>query len=112
MRTTAFIIALALGAVSSPVLAESSAGVPMNQTVVTYADLDLTKAAGRATLDERLKQAIRKVCRSDWSRSVRIGTEARRCKINLRKELTPMRDAIVADAQAKASRGILAANPR
>lgn len=32
--------------------------------IVRYADLDLTKEAGRATLDRRISQAVRVVCGS------------------------------------------------
>ncbi|MEM9500224.1 MAG: UrcA family protein [Pseudomonadota bacterium] len=108
MKKVAFAVALALGMVSNPALADGSE----KRAFATYSDLDLTKAAGRATFDRRLKNAINKVCQSDWSRSVRVNSEARKCKAKLREKTTPMRDAIIAKAQARASRNTLAANPR
>ena len=48
-----------LAATASPAIAAP----PAAQTrIVSYADLDLTRAAGRATLERRIDRAVRAVC--------------------------------------------------
>jgi UrcA family protein len=71
MFNRAILSAAALGvAVFAAPLAAQEAS-----TVVSYADLDLTTEAGRATLDSRLHRAVRDVCGGYPSRSTlsRIG---------------------------------------
>lgn len=49
------------------------------QALVTYADLDLTHAAGRAALDRRIAAAATRVCRAD-SRDLARKLAERRCR--------------------------------
>jgi UrcA family protein len=49
--------------VAAPAMARSSAD-GLAQTTVSYADLNLSSAAGRATLHSRIKGAVRFVCGS------------------------------------------------
>ncbi len=64
MIKTLISIALTASAlIAAPAVAQSPAAV-VTQTTVSYADLNLSSAAGRATLDSRIKGAARSVCGS------------------------------------------------
>ncbi len=56
---TAFCAGLCLVAATAPAAAEQ-----VRAATVSYADLDLAKAAGRMTLDRRINAAARAVCAS------------------------------------------------
>ena len=82
------------------------------QSRVEYADLDLSSAAGRAALDKRLDVAIRTVCRTRFSRSVRVVVEARACMAEVYEDVRPQRDAILAKAEASGgAKGAIARKP-
>lgn len=49
-----------LGGTAAPAFAQPAAAAPTR--VVSYADLNLSSAAGRAVLDSRLNAAVRDVC--------------------------------------------------
>ncbi len=47
--------------------------------IVRYSDLDLTKEAGRATLDRRINQAVRTVCGSASSSALQDKLNVEKC---------------------------------
>ena len=76
---------------ASPALAEA----PAAQTqVVSYADLNLASAAGRATLDRRIDRAVRIVCG-------RVSIQ----DLNALRQVELCRDETQADAFAQLRRG-------
>ena len=95
MKALALAIAATLAASSSPALANPGE----NRVVVSYHDLDLRSAAGQAALDRRLDVAVRKVCRTPHSRSVRVATKTQDCIAKLREEVAQQRARIVVEAQ-------------
>ena len=108
MTKLASIIAMSLAVASCPALADTE----VNRVAVDFGDLDLTKEAGRKVLDLRLERAVRKVCDAQPSRSVRIASETRQCLAEKRVEVSKIRDEVIAEAQAKASRETLAISER
>ncbi|MBV7265526.1 UrcA family protein [Erythrobacter ani] len=98
MKTVALAIALTLGAVGYPAAADPG----LNTVAIDYQDLNLTENAGRATLDERIKKAVRQVCSTGWTRSIRAGTVARKCIRETMKAVAPVRDEVIAQARAEA----------
>ena len=68
-------VAVALAILSAaPVVAEAPT------RAVSYADLDLSSAAGRDTLDRRIGAAIRRVCGSAYPIDLRSTQEVRDCR--------------------------------
>jgi UrcA family protein len=51
---------------------------------VAYADLDLTTAAGKARLEQRMKSAIRDVCQRPDARNLTHSTNYNRCAAQTR----------------------------
>jgi UrcA family protein len=88
-----------LAGAASPALAAP----PAAQTrIVSYADLNLASAAGRATLDRRLDRAVRAVC----------GRAAIK-DLNAYRQVELCRDESLADARAQLRRGeVLVASAR
>ena len=79
-----------LAGTASPALA-----APAAQTrIVTYADLDLGSAAGRATLDRRIGRAVRAVCGDAGIKD-----------LNALRQVALCRDETRADAFAQLRRG-------
>lgn len=75
---------------------------PDHNTVhVDYVDLDLSSARGRAALDARIERALRDVCRTRFSRSVRAAAQMRACLTETRRSIAPQRKAILARAGGK-----------
>lgn len=68
MARTTILIAVALVSLPTVASAQRSAPIsvtaPLNQAVVSYADLDLGSAAGKRLLDRRIASAIEDVCGS------------------------------------------------
>ncbi|MBD2843145.1 UrcA family protein [Erythrobacter rubeus] len=97
MKTVALAIALTLGAAGTPASAEPG----LNTVAIDYADLNLTSSEGRAVLDKRIKKAVRQVCATPWTRSIRAGSASRKCIKNTMKVVAPIRDQVIAQAQAE-----------
>ncbi|MEL7739235.1 UrcA family protein [Citromicrobium bathyomarinum] len=91
-HTLALAVALTIG--GSPALADPGE----NRVAVRYDDLDLRSTAGRTILDRRLDDAIRKVCRSPHSRSVRVASETKACIAQLQEKVAQLRNRIIAEA--------------
>ena len=98
MKNAILSFALALAAIAVPATVHAERGEE-NRVLVEYQDLDLNHAAGRAALNERLDRAIKEVCHSSLTRSVRASSQARQCIAEKRAELAPVREAIITSAQ-------------
>ena len=106
MKKLAIASLLALAAFAQPALAGSETG----DVIVSYADLDLTTAAGQTTLDQRLGRAIRQICEPNAPRTARTNAAVRECIAEKRAEVASARSLAVAEAQAQ--RGNLALSQR
>lgn len=84
----------------APALAEQ---LPATTYVVQTADLDLTTAAGRRTLDHRLTIAVSDVCGVPSDVDVAGKNDARACRIDTRAKLEAERDRRVAGAVSPTS---------
>lgn len=74
--------ALAIGLLASGFTAGAAAAGRDGQLprqVVSYSDLDLSKDAGRQTLEHRIRRAARQVCPSATGGSARANAESREC---------------------------------
>ncbi|MCP4620999.1 MAG: UrcA family protein, partial [Bradyrhizobium sp.] len=58
---------------------------------ISYADLDLTRAADRLTLDRRLNRALEQVCPADRPGQMTQAPEALRCQANARQQIAEAR---------------------
>ncbi|MFO6448178.1 UrcA family protein [Erythrobacter sp. NE805] len=56
---------------------------------VSWGDLDLTRAAGRATLEERIERAVRRVCGPAVTRDLTRMAQRRACLVEARASATP-----------------------
>lgn len=70
---------------------------------VSYAGLDLASAEGQRSLDARIARAVEQVC-DDGSRSLAAMQRQRACEAETRAAVTVVRDQLVANAVAGASR--------
>jgi UrcA family protein len=70
-----------LAATAAPAVAQSGGGAP--QTVVSYADLNLSSSAGRTELQQRLSHAVDMVCPTS---SQRMGLDQRAAYDSCRKQ--------------------------
>ncbi len=75
--------ALATAALIKAVPAFSEPALAQNVAIVHTADLDLSKASGRATLEHRLVTAVYEVCRSASDADLAGKNEARECRANV-----------------------------
>jgi UrcA family protein len=69
------LVAAAALVAASPVYAHSHGQV----RTVSYADLDLSNAAGRAALKQRIDRAVDRVCAVEGDRSLAMAMASRRC---------------------------------
>ena len=93
-----FFIAIAVLS-GSPVLAGSPVKDPLPMARVSYADLNLGMAAGRATLEKRVERAIHQVCpEAEVAEPARIA-DMMHCRAAAR------RNAVVQIARAEVERG-------
>ncbi|GAB5348677.1 UrcA family protein [Alteriqipengyuania sp. 357] len=94
MNAHTFALAAAFAIGAGPALADPGE----NRVAVRYDDLDLRSTAGRAILDRRVADAIRNVCRSPHSRSVRVASETKACIAQLQEKVARLRALILAEA--------------
>jgi len=102
MRT---IIISALAALSLAVIA-TPASAETTTIAVPYGDLNLSSAAGMATLEGRIAAAAEKVCGKPEVRDIHDGVDQRRCAQAARSSVS------VEIARATGNRRVLAANSR
>lgn len=91
---TISILAAALLAGATPALAQPAT----HSVAVHYGDLDLASADGRATLDSRLRQAVRTACGDPSPADLRGQNRASDCREDLTASLAQRRDAVYAAA--------------
>ena len=105
MQRTIVCIALALGAIASPALAQKPA-----QVLVGYVDLDLTTQRGQAELDDRIETAIRNVCGFDVWDDAQVYFQAKRCMKITQADVESQRQAAI--MRAKMHRPVISIVPR
>lgn len=103
MKTLAIAAALAATLAVAPASAQED-----RQIAVRHADLDLTTAAGQATLDLRLLHAARTVCGTPSPADAQGQARTDACVAELVAATAPQRAALVAFAQRQANRSTLA----
>lgn len=82
---------------AAPALAQDA---PIARSVaVSYADLDLGSESGRATFDNRLRQAVREVCGSASSADLRGQNRVDQCRDQLTAQAVQQRDIALASRQ-------------
>ncbi len=91
---TILTIAAALLASATPALSQGST----HSVAVHYGDLDLASAEGRATLDSRLRQAVRTACGDPSPADLRGQNRAADCRADLTRGLAERLDAVYAAA--------------
>lgn len=92
MTHRAILIALAMA---------SSAMAQQPTTIVSYADLDLSRAEGIAELDRRLVSAVRMVCRPHQT-TLEHFESVKRCREQALSAVSARRSAVLAAAAARA----------
>ena len=96
--------------VSAP-LAASERDIPQTARI-HYADLDLTRYAGQAELDRRIKVALRTLCAEDQQLGLFTRLQAIRCLRAATAQVSVQRAQVLANAAARpASRDTALASP-
>jgi UrcA family protein len=107
MKTALIPLALILSPAAIPLAKAQQAETASIR--VSYADLDLSRAADRAALDRRLDRAVAQLCPTDRPGYLTQAPDALRCQAVARQQIAEARQ------QAVASRGSVAvrisANP-
>ena len=97
MKTiTTLAAALVATFTAAPALAQDAS---FRSVAVSYADLDLGSEAGRATFDNRLRQAVREVCGSASSADLRGQNRVDACREDLTARAAQQRDIALAGRQ-------------
>lgn len=78
MTKTALILAAAIAASSSASIAQTIQQAPSVR--VSYADLDLTQKAGRATLEARVTRAVSRLCKMPAASDLGAMSRYRDCR--------------------------------
>ena len=86
----------ALIVASALVVPTVSQAAPANSATVSYADLNLVTAAGRAALDGRIAAAARGVCEIEDSRELALATVTNQCRSGAIASAQPAVDAAIA----------------
>lgn len=82
MKTSFLTAALISTSFAAPALA-GAPGVAVTERV-SYADLDLSTASGRAALDARVRRAVYSACGAASEADPRGGNQVRRCRADAR----------------------------
>ncbi len=91
---------LALAAVSAAAPLAASERDTRQMARIHYADLDLTSVAGKATLDQRIKIAVRDLCAEDQQLGLAKRVEQMRCLRSAKKQVEAQRTLVIANAEA------------
>ena len=75
---------------------EAQAAQPTQVVAVHYGDLDLGSAAGRSSLDNRIRHAVRTACGDPSPADLRGQNAADACRSDLTATLAAQRDAVFA----------------
>ena len=96
MKNSTLLAALA-GLAVTAVSGAAHAEPPASRTVaIHYGDLDLASAAGRATLDHRIRHGVRTACGDASPADLRGGNLVAACREDLTASLSRQRDAAYA----------------
>lgn len=106
MKPILLLAALAAAPNFAPALAQAPAAD--RTQVVSYADLDLSRAADVRKLDRRIRAAVAEVCGTASAADPEGQNEVRRCRILTRESLSTVRQTAIASA-AQPTRVALAA---
>jgi len=89
---------ISLALILSPAALPLAAQAQTNQASVhvSYADLDLTRAVGRATLDRRLARAVERVCPTERPGYLTPSPDALRCQAATRQQVIEARQQALA----------------
>jgi UrcA family protein len=96
ITTLAALLAASLATAIAPAAAQQQ---PVRSVAVSYADLDLRSDAGRATLDHRLRIAIRDVCGQASSADLAGQNAVADCRRSLGGQVAAQREAAFAAAR-------------
>jgi len=96
----AAIAASAVCAAAAPAFAQDAVA-DVDQRTVSYADLDLSSAAGITQLDRRIDKAVIQVCGHADLHNMDAWKAMDHCRDDARSKIEPMRNALVASAQAQ-----------
>lgn len=95
MMKTLIPLALTLLPAAAPLAAHAQPQT-MASVRVSYADLDLSRAEGRAALDLRLARALAKVCPAEGPGYLTPALAARRCRTATRQQIVEARQQALA----------------
>lgn len=76
-------VALALAILAAPLGIASPALA--NPTAIKFVDLDLESAEGKATLDDRIRNAASRICAAELRTGTRINSRA--CMLDIREQV-------------------------
>ena len=79
--------------------ASAAPAQPLPRERIAIADLNLTSPAGIATLDARIRRAVRRLCPDSVELARRMA--ARSCRAKAIKQVARQRDTLIARAQAE-----------
>ncbi|WOK35837.1 UrcA family protein [Sphingomonas sp. C3-2] len=97
MKTMLALFALGSALCVSPAIAQTLGYGPQTRTV-HYADLDLSTAKGRATLDRRLEMAVADACGMASSSDLAAQNKVHQCQTETLARVSTERDRIIAMA--------------
>lgn len=100
MLKLSLIAAAAFCAAAAPALAQDAVA-DVDQRTVSYADLDLSSTAGIAQLDRRIEKAVIQVCGHADLHDMDAWKAMDHCRDDARSKIEPMRNALLASAQAQ-----------
>ena len=106
MKRTPIVIPMALLMSVSLAAATAAEATPRSwesgqrSELVRYGDLDLTSPSGQRTLDNRIEQAINRVCDRGDVNDLSSAMEERRCRSNARSAAHAQRGQAVASANS------------
>ena len=97
MNHVSLLVAAIAAAVIAPSPAAAQNGAPASRIVaIHYADLDLGTAAGRTSLDHRIRHAVRAACGDPSPADLRGRNGAEACRADLNAALAGQRELAVA----------------
>ncbi|HYD12152.1 MAG TPA: UrcA family protein [Allosphingosinicella sp.] len=109
MSKILIVAAATLTAVALPLPAAAQAASQPEGVRVSYADLDLSRAEGRATLSGRISRAAAQVCGRSSSWNPVHTLLVSQCLVNARRDAQAQVETAIARAQERASATRLAA---
>jgi len=100
MLKSFLIFATALCAAASAPAFVQAQDADIVQRHVSYADLDLSSPAGVVTFNQRVEAAVIDVCPSPQAYDLHAWRFTQKCRDDARNQIEPVREALLAAAQA------------